>query len=319
MNHHLAAVLRKIKTLPGEGRVVLLILLCLLLVETAFRSGDLALSKDVAHLKTLPALAAQIKTTGEAGQGSILVLGNSLARCAVDFEIVRTNRGDPSAPIPLLIAPDGSNIANWHYAFRRYILHPRAHPSVVWILTGKTHLNDATIEDPERMGRYFVDSQDRPNFLANELPDTGTRARFLLSTFSTAFANRTRIQPLLFYNCVPGYEGTAREISQTLPVGSEAPNLSQTTRPTFRHLNLLLDSIQEAGCEAIIISVPLPVSYSLPTEVLAVAQNHQVKVIEMGSDPPLPAFAFSDGYHLTPAAAKEVTLRILDHTRVKKP
>jgi hypothetical protein len=319
VNHRIIAVLQKIKTLPGEGRVLLLILICLLLVEVAFRSGDQTLSKDVAHLKTLSAMATQIRATGETGQRSLLVLGNSLARCAVDFDVVRTDAATPSIPLPFLMAPDGSNIANWHYAFRRYMLHCKAHPSVVWILTGKTHLFDAPLEDPERMGHYFVDAQDRWSFLWNELPDTGTRSRFLLSTISTAFANRTRIQPLLFYNCVPGYEVTARDISQTLPVSSENPNQGQVNRPTFRHLNLLLDSIREAGCEATIISVPLPVSYELPPEVLTIAENHHVTVFEMGSAPPLPASAFSDGYHLTTAAAKEVTLRILDHTRVRKP
>ncbi|MCP5559314.1 MAG: hypothetical protein H7A55_16325 [Verrucomicrobiaceae bacterium] len=209
------------------------------------------------------------------------------------------------------MTPDGTGVAEWAYAFRRYVMHRRQHPAEVWIITGPAHLIDAPIATPERFGQFFVDRHDQASFLANELNEIESRSQFLLGAASVAYADRNRLQPLLFYNFVPGYEETARQIDQTLSLPDSIKPMPAAAA-TCRHLNLLLDSIQQCGSRAVIISVPLPKPYSLSGPVVAAAQSHRCQLIELGKLPPPGAEGFSDGYHLTPAAAKVVTHQILD-------
>ena len=303
--------LSKIKTLPEEGRVLITVALGLLALEFAFRLGDSSLSKDVDQLNDLAKLGIQINAAHERGNRSLLVLGNSLARCAIAPSLIGQQRGTGTEDETFLMTPDGSNVTDWLYAYDRYILHSGTTPTTVWIITGKTHLNDAPIDDPERLGHYFVDGKDRGEVLLNQLPDLGTRCRFILGSVSTMFANRLRIQPLVFYNAVPGYENTARAISQRLPIGDQPIEINQAPKPTFLKFRHLLEAVQKSGSKATIISAPLPLRYALDAEVISLAHEYNAAVIELGNEPPLPAEAFSDGYHLTPAAAHSVTERIL--------
>ena len=298
---HLWTTLRKqIKTLPTEGRVILALTVAMLATEAAFRMGDRLLSKDVAHLRSLNQTAAKIESANTSPR---IVIGNSLARCGIDPTLLN----NPSA---VFMTPDGTGVAEWAYAFRRYVMHRQQHPREVWIITGPAHLIDGPIATPERFGQFFVGSQDRSSFIAHELNEIEGRSQFLLGAASVAYADRNRLQPLLFYNFVPGYEETARQIDQTLTLPTPTKPSSQTV-PTCHHLTLLLDSIQECGSRAVIISVPLPKPYSLAAPVIAAAEAHECRVVELGKLPSPSADAFSDGYHLTPAAAKIVTQQIL--------
>ena len=137
----------------GKEKWVVLVLLCLLLVlEIAARLSGSSLSKDLAHLETLPAAASRIAACED--EPTLLIVGNSLARNGIDSELVRKN-----FPHVEYFYPDGSSVSEWSWALNRYFLEEGAVPDQIWVVTGRGHLVDSSVV-PERLGAYWVENSD---------------------------------------------------------------------------------------------------------------------------------------------------------------
>jgi hypothetical protein len=299
-----------------ETKVLLTLGLIALVAEFGARNLGDRLSKDVAHLNHLSELPTQLRPIGPA---QVLILGNSLSRQAFDRQVLERSwrlLGGSRAKTTA-IHPDASGIIEWSQAFRRYVLLPGCRPQFVLIGSGRTHLLDPKGDlEIERLGAWLVPPSERLRFAQNEGLTLEQRLPFVLASQSQLFANRGRIQPLTFYNGVPGYEATVRTISERRSSTLGAENLMPSAetappQPTLRHLRRLLDDIRASGATPVIVALPVPEAYTLPSTVTQLLAQQKVRLIDFGSTHSFPSSFFPDGYHLNEEGGRIFTEKLL--------
>jgi hypothetical protein len=304
-----------------ETKVLLTLGLLALVAELGARSSGDRLSKDVAHLNHLSELSTQLRPIGPV---QVLILGNSLSRQAFDRQVLERGWQMPDGTPAKTAAlhPDASGIIEWSQAFRRYVQLPGCRPQVVLIGTGRTHLLDPSPGDLEidRLGAWLVPPSERWSFTQDEDLILEQRLPFLLASQSQLFANRGRIQPLTFYNGVPGYEATVRAISERRSSTLGAEGLTpaagpHSAQPPLRHLQRLLDDVRASGATPVIVALPVPKPYTLPPAVTRLLAQQKVRLIDFGSNHSLPTAFFSDGYHLNEEGGKTFTEKLLPQLR----
>lgn len=299
-----------------ETKVVVFLAAALGIAEWVSRITESSLSADVRQMVGHAQIPLDFAEARSQGRFCVMVLGNSLARAAVDEATLVDGlraRGF-SNPIVRYLTPDASGINEWCTAYRKHFPTgtEKGRPDLLLLLTGRTHLLDHGVTSPEKLGAFHVGASDRARILADWLPSTGERSRFLLSLGSRLFANRERIRPLLFYNHIPGYESFAR----LLNTGQRREESSVTgCQARADRFGWLLDSLGIDPGRVVVVVAPLPEAYELP---VVVTDTAAVRGIRVWAEPASRAWApeaFPDGYHLGKDASHEFTqdlLRMLD-------
>jgi hypothetical protein len=296
-----------------ETKVILVVVAVFLGLELCARIFEPSLSSDVRNILAQEQIPVGISEVGEKGGTSVLVLGNSLARACLNEEVLEDELSRKGYPGPkvFFMTPDASAVNEWTAAYRKYFPERESGPDMVLIVTGPEHLLDHPVRSPEKMAAFHTAQRDRRRVLMDWLSGANPRMRFLLASRSRLFANRERIQPLLFYNFVPGFEGTARRINQSYGRGEVGAG---TGNPTAKRFRFLLDSILLDSKQVFVIAAALPDTYRIPQAIRKIALNRSVSVIEEGTSIPWPSEAFPDGYHLgeqfSADFSREIAVRI---------
>ncbi|HEY1084089.1 MAG TPA: hypothetical protein VGE29_17630 [Prosthecobacter sp.] len=302
----------------AEARVLWFLVLLLGGLEVGARLFEVHLSKDVKHIRSLPDVAAELKAAADS-RLKVLIVGNSLSREGLDAEMLKQGLAARTGREVELAAmyPDGSNISQWYYGYRRYFDQTGAKPHLVIIGTSRPHLLDAPAE-PDRLAAFYTSLQDMPQLLSEQSGDVEAISKAVLARGSMLFAHRGRVQPLVFYNLVPGYT----ETTQTLAVrreagtpeqGGEAASVEkQAPAESVRCLSDLLGTFQKEGVKAMLVAIPMPQPYALPESVLTEANKAAVPVLSGGAAMHLEPRYFPDGYHLNAAGAAMFTRRLLE-------
>jgi hypothetical protein len=291
---------------------ILLCLACLLLVlEAGARVFETLLSKDVQHLRELPAQAEKLRAASQ-DAFKILVLGNSLARCGVDVPLL-TKELKQQLQREVVVAvmhPDGSRVEEWAYGYRRFFQQAGAVPDVVLLITGRVHLTDQ-LKSVSDMGAFYVSGQDTGFFAQSSLHGIEDTSRFWVARASALFAHADRVQPLVFYRFVPGYDATAQGINQSASRALTAGSPHAAKPLTCQTLAFFLDGSKPSGARFLIASAPMPEPYSLPVEVMETATRAGASVVEAGKTLALPVERFPDRYHLDDPGAEAFTRFLL--------
>jgi hypothetical protein len=292
--------------MKNEFKILLCLACLLLLLEAGARVFETRLSKDVQHLRELPAQAEKIRTAGK-DVFKVLVLGNSLARCGVDVALLTTELKQQlqREVVVAVMHPDGSRIEQWTYGYRRYFEQTGAVPDVVLLITGRLHLTDQP-PDVSDMGAFYVSNKDVPVFMRSSKVGGEDAARFFAARSSALLAHADRVQPLLFYRFVPGYEGTAGRINRSKRSDSPLPP-TQGLEPTCETLKFLANTLKSTGARLVIASVPMPEPYDLPGTVLGTVLGAHALLINTGRTLPLLPDLFPDHYHLDELGAEQLT------------
>lgn len=301
---------------PNESRVLVALLVLIALMETGARLFETRLSKDVGHIRSLPQVAARLRAAPPA-RFKVLILGNSLSRDGFDLSLLRPALARLSGREVELAAmhPDGSSIAEWYYGYRRYFDQAGARPDLVLIGTGRGHLLDPALE-PDRLAAFYASGRDFSDLLQRLDGGVESAAKAVCARASMLFAHRNRVQPLLFYNFVPGYTETASAISVQRPV----PAAGQGASPADGEAGLftaLLDTLRAAGTRVVVAAIPVPAAYELPETVLRQAAARQVPVIREGSRLAIDVRHFPDGYHLDADGSAQFTRMLLQQLQAQ--
>lgn len=141
---------------PGrssEWLVVLTVLGMFVLLELGFRFAGQKLSKDIAHLRSFPEIAAELAEMPASNGTRVLFLGNSLTRYGVDpntfRDVLQQKYGQVVQGIKL--NPDNTALADWFYAYRTYFSRRGIKPDVLIIGFEGGHLRDAASHHPDRL------------------------------------------------------------------------------------------------------------------------------------------------------------------------
>ena len=287
--------------LNGEVKVVLLVGLGILAAEGASRMLETRLSADVRQMRSQRDIPEKIEKARDEGRESVLVLGNSLARAGLRESEIRkrfVELGKPD-PVVLYLTPDASDVSDWAAAYRKCFQdrNDSLEPDYLLVGTGRTHLDDRTVVSPEKLAAYHARKKDYGMILRTWLGTTDERARFLISTMSSLYANRERLRPILFYSFVPGYENVAQSLNEADKTGAmRLPGKAASAE----RLDVLLQSIRIPPERVMVTAIPLPWPYELAPAVLEVAEKRDVRVFTEKSGREWPEEAFPDGYHLAP-------------------
>lgn len=275
-----------------EFLVLASLLAGLLLLEAGARVFERRLSKDVAHIRSLPSEAARLREA-PADALKVLILGNSLARCGLDRAVLRRRLEEQTGRMVEIAAmhPDGSSVEEWHYGYRRYFDQSGGKPDLVLLCTGRLHLLDG-LSDLDALAAFYTSWQDLPLFVRRERLGAGQMCQAAAVRVSALFAHRRRVQPLLFYNFMPSYEPTVNLL------GRKRASPAGTTAAPSAALNFqgLAATVLGSGGVLMVLQVPLPEAYELPEAVRGMAGELRLPLLK----PPLTVAAerFPDGYHL---------------------
>jgi hypothetical protein len=298
--------------MKSEIKVVLFLIGCLLAGEWGTRWVEPELSKDVEHLEGLEAMAQRLEPRGKS---NVLVLGNSLARCGLDQGLLSEGWRLPSGEVAQVevLTPDASGIVDWGQGFRRYVVETGSRPEVVVVGTGRVHLNDPMEVQSARLAAWLVPKDERWAFVKDQKWGMEEAIPFWLASWSRLFANRERIEPLVFYRLVPGYEETSRLINHERGVALAGRSGGhEQGAVTTRHLQRLIDDVAKVGARLVVVTMPMPEVYELPGEVVEVLKANRVLLIEGGSKNTMEAERFPDGYHLDAGGARRFTTWLIE-------
>ncbi|MCB1203790.1 MAG: hypothetical protein KDN18_05995 [Verrucomicrobiae bacterium] len=310
-----------------ESLVVVSLVVALTALEAVSRVVEPRLSADVRQMLAQNEIADRVREAKNEDRASILVIGNSLARASIlpDEIAVAIDSTEGKPPEVLYITPDASGINEWAAAYRKAFAPDLGVelPDLIIIVAGPWHLVDHAVSSPEKLSAYHVSSRDRLDVAWNWFSDIGARCRFALAGVSRLFANRERVQPLLFYGWVPGYEVTAQRLNQTSSLRAEdrsGRDEPASVRPadTTSRLELLLDSLGVEPEQVLIAAVPLPEHYKLPESVVSVARARGINVFTEAAEKEWPASAFPDGYHMSSEAGRAFSRELENFIRSRQ-
>lgn len=307
-----------------EARVVLCLLLMLAGLEVVARLFEQRLSKDVQHIRSLPAVAAKLQAAPDSSL-KVLILGNSLSRDGLNPKVLKEGLQKLTGREVELAAmyPDGSSVSQWFYGYRRYFSQAGAKPDLVFIGTARQHLLDARSE-ADRLAAFYTSYADMPLLLKRQHGDVEAISKALLARASVLFAHRGRVQPLVFYNLVPGYTETTQNLSVhrgETAIHEAEPSVSVPATPANEpcwHFQELIKTLQADGATPVVVTIPMTQPYQLPDSLVQSASAAKVRVESLGSGLSWSADRFPDGYHLAPDAGEEFT-RMLVESLQKTP
>jgi hypothetical protein len=161
------------------------------------------------------------------------------------------------------------------------------------------------------MGAFYVSQRDLGHFARHQLQGVEERARFWGARMSSLFTHRERLQPLLFYHLIPGYEETTKLINEGIAAHGSTSGNSPGLHCDV--LSWLAGELRETGVKLLIASAPMPVPYELPAVVLQRAQSNGATVRQSGAELILPNARFPDHYHLDTQGAITFTHDIIEH------
>ncbi len=298
--------------MKNEFKVIAFLVSLLLMLEVGFRVFEVRLSKDVEHLRELPKQASLLRQA-PVGDLTVLVMGNSLARCGIDVPQLASglkSRSKRDAVIAQM-HPDGGAIEEWVYGYRKYFQQAGAAPRLVLLIIGQKHLPDQT-RNIAGMGAYFVSAVDAPQFAWSRLGNIEDCGQFLTAKLSSLAANRSRIQPRLFYDLIPAYDDTAQQINRAMTSGRPLPKGSEPTA-SYSMLAMLAAELRKSGTQFVIATAPMPKAYELPPDALQAITAVGAILLQLGATLHLPEARFPDGYHLDATGASMFTEQILEH------
>lgn len=291
-----------------EWKVIVSVVVILLCMEIGVRAFETRLSKDLAHLRELPAAAQRLKKSGDY---KILIVGNSLARYAINQKMLAReleSKGYGKVQVEAFY-PDGTSVTEWNYGLRRYFLNAGAIPDRIILVTGRTHLLDAKVS-PERLAAFYVDGTETREAISNELKSIENITRFFLARASSLFANRARIQPFVFYNYLPAYTQTIQEINDLRK--SMAENIEGDSMIETTNLSRLLQVAQARQIAISVVAVPMRDAYESPRHISDELAKNKAVLWDLSGIKGIEDKNFFDGYHLDTDGAEKLTQALID-------
>ncbi len=294
-----------------ELRVVAAVMGILLLCEVGMRLVETRLSKDTAHLREFPSIAQELVTNESTGP-RVLFLGNSLTRHGVDlptFESAIESIGVNDAFVTAA-HPDNTALADWYYLFKSHFADSQSAPDLVIIGFEGGHLRDAPSRHPGRLARYYTGWQGAGEVLQRDYNHFGDRVDYLLSTVSSLYANRDRVNRRTLYTLIPGYPETAQKINEAIVAKNQhvvEPTGNEESSYTCNRLRDFVAHARSSGTHVVLVAMPVPYEYGFDPELLKAVDKLEIQLVDCREVEGITDDLFPDGLHMNEIAAKIYT------------
>lgn len=276
--------------------IFLIVLIFLGTCEVVIRKYDTLLSKDVNHIKDIPNVIEELCNSN---QSRILFLGNSLTRCGIVSEVVKTQyfRSFRKAVNIYKIYPDDTTVLEWYYLLDSLLKKCNSCPDIVIIPFSNNQLRDPVIafENIQRLSQ-FTDYQNMFEVIEFANFSFGQIVDYSLCKFSVFYRNKNRIQKRIL-DLVPSYRETARRINVGLNEASDK-KIDPQLWNTYRSLNAIISIAKSKNLKIIFVSVPLPEEYIIDRHILQIIMQAKMEFIDCRTVPGITSNHYLDGMHL---------------------
>ena len=300
----------------NEWKVILVLALALLIMEALVRFFAGSISLDLRNTLATPKTATRIARAPDEIH-TVIVVGNSLARCGVDLALLSQDPGwaqdgKKRGIEAELFAPDASSVVQWDWGMKRYFANTGSHPDVILLFTGRVHLLDLPTK-PETLGAYFVGTSDLGEAFKS-MQGSEDAMRLLLGSTSHLLANRDRVRTRLGYSYLPGFENAWPTLTAANDTEAETTDRHQQSASTDS-LERFIETARKMGADLHVFSVPMPDAYQIPAPVLRLLEETDTPFHDLSALPGITPKQFPDGYHLDEAGSAIFTQAILASLR----
>ncbi len=298
------------RSLRNEWKVVCTLLLVFIAAELGVRVFETRLSLDIAHIRDAENVAARFAP--ESDGYDVLILGNSSARAGIDAALL-TRKLEQSGLHDVHIHffhPDGGNVGNWRWAWRRYFSPPRKQPDLVLICGSRSHFDDAKL-DPVSSASLFVGLDDALPFLLQETQQTEERLDFLMAKLSLSFASRHRVQRRFLDYVMPYNRLVLSQMADHASRKAAAESLGVDSVSSSR-LTALLADLHAAKTTAVVVALPSIKPYEVPVSRISSVQAKGAFWLDLRNPTGVRREDFHDGAHVNQAGAHKLTNALAD-------
>ena len=279
---------------------LIVVTLVLVVAELTFRPLVPFLSVNSRTIADYEARSRRIQENE--GGPSLLILGNSMSREAIDAELLDGELSEMGLDVLVEHQPaDSSIMRDWYYELKNLFIAAGAKPDLLVLPVGDGHPFLRTLPAGEDLLQTFLSLSDLPSFIRySEIEGFEAMAGVVFGYASALGCFRGRIQKRLFVSFVPGYEQLQTAMVERAPRGEP--------RWTTQWFEMLAELTDEHGIEVIVIALPTDaLGGRLPERDRELASEVGWTVLEPGRDESWAAEEVPDGLHLTRAAQRRFT------------
>lgn len=292
----------------SEYKIVATIFAIILVSELTLRPMESFLSKNIANIKTFPAISKQLHQSSGL---RILFLGNSLTLEGVDLEVLRDELGSkdfvPFSAVKMV--PDGTAIADWYYLFKRFYVDSKQIPDIVIIGFATDQLSDDYGLKIRALGRHFCRFKDTADLFRTDILKFDGRMEFLLSRSLAIFGNQPQIKHRILDEVIPYYRPGSRHINNIIRDSTMPNNGQDITKKQTRYLRLerLVLMLKRNNVKAAFVAMPIPYFWEVDPELVRIIEGNGMYFIDCRTVNGLTTDNFPDRWHLDKAGSAMYT------------
>ena len=151
----------------NKFRILAIIVIIFLLLESSIRVGSHLLSIDDAHIKLVPDLISEL---AECKSPRILFIGNSLTREGINLKVLKEEldvAGLPDANIAAVF-PDDTTPIHWKYIVKNLVLEQTTKPDYIFMGVAGYNLVDTASLGIRKLGCSWCKVSDFPTLIQDE-------------------------------------------------------------------------------------------------------------------------------------------------------
>ena len=280
-------------------KLLLTVALILISLELILNLVKENLSKDLLHYSKMDTIISNITSITSQDKEKYLFLGNSLTRHGIIPSIIETQ----SSQIEM-IYPDDTTIIEWYWISKSKITPQHAINNLVLSYAGH-QLEDKNLEDQQLIRiASVIQTNELLEVYKFETLTINQFITLLLSKASLIYALRERINRRVL-DLLPHYRNTASTINKHLK--NTTHSSSATVRPSYKHLQQLIQLCHKHKIDLTIVALPLPAQYPLDKYIQELDHQNIITLIDARNIKTINKEDYLDGYHLNPSGAKKLS------------
>lgn len=285
------------KTNP-EYRVVAGLLIAVFAVELTLRIAEEDLSGNITHILSIPSIIEEVDSNQ---YQSLVFLGNSLTNRAVHSPIINDamNKNNAGMYQAFKIIPDNSALAEWYCIYQNRFKEVQQQPRVIIIGFAWDQISDQSLIKPARLGAFFCKREDLAPLSVTALGHHIKQLQFFAGYVSHVYVNREAIRNRLLEPVIPDYLAFTRRINQANNQNTQKAGESKF-QYTYQLFTDLVGNIRAAGSDIILMAMPVKQAYAIDENLVHVAQDLGVALIDMRNTGLITNDMYLDPIHLNP-------------------
>lgn len=280
-------------------RVLTILVVMFLLLESSIRLGSQLLSIDDAHIKSVPDLISEL---AECKSPRILFIGNSLTREGVDLKELKKEldiAGLHDANIAAVF-PDDTTPIHWQYIVKNHVLVQATKPDYIFMGVAGYNLVDTAPLGLRKLGCSWCKVADFPELIRDEELTFDEIGEIFTSWISWTFAKQDRIKKYILDLIIPNFRDAFRRLSDMATISNDL----SASDPTYEKIIRYDQFYHSNSLEVHYLGMPIQRGWTIHPKLQQVIDEGEIKFIDMRDLPDLGETHFKDSIHLTPEGAR---------------